>query len=131
MNAMKQLLLAGLFISSLSASAQNVIWSHAIGNWRNGPTVYITPLIETSEAFTTAQLIARYKAEYPELKNVTDLDVLRFGSTEEGEESRRTLKAKYGMRKLEVVMLEKPKEQVVTPGPAQPYRSAKHAHAAN
>ena len=120
MNAMKHLLLAGLFIGSLSASAQNVIWSHAIGNWRNGPTVYITPLIETSEAVTTAQLIAQYKAEYPELKGVTDLDVLRFGTKEEGEESRRSLNAKYGIRKLPVVMLEHPKEQPVTPSPAQP-----------
>jgi hypothetical protein len=54
------------------------------------------------------------------LKDVTDLDVLRFGTPEEGEESRRTLKAKYGMRKLEVVMLELPKEQPITPSPAQP-----------
>lgn len=114
-------LITSIFLTiGLVGSAQNVIWSHAIGNWRNGPTVYITPLIETTEAFTTAQLIARYKAEYPELKNVTDLDVLRFGSTEEGEESRKTLKAKYGMRKLEVVMLEPPKERPVPPVPTRP-----------
>lgn len=117
---MKHLLLAGLLFGSLSASAQNVIWSHAIGNWRNGPTVYITPLIETTEAFTTAQLIARYKADHPELKDVTDLDVLRFGTPEEGNDSRNTLKAKYGMRKLDVVMLEAPKEQSVTPAPTRP-----------
>ena len=117
---MKHLILAGLLFGSLSATAQNVIWSHAIGNWRNGPTVYITPLIETTEAFTTAQLITRYTTEAPELKDVTDLDVLRFGTPEEGNDSRNTLKAKYGMRKLEVVMLEAPKEQPVTPTPTRP-----------
>ncbi len=117
---MRTLITSLLLAIGLAASAQNVIWSHAIGNWRNGPTVYITPLIETTEAFTTAQLIARYKAEYPELKDVTDLDVLRFGTPEEGNDSRNTLKAKYGMRKLEVVMLEAPKEQTVTPAPTRP-----------
>jgi hypothetical protein len=124
---MKAILTATLLIITCAVSAQNLptgqagtIWSHAIGNWRNGPVVYITPLIETTEAFTTPQLIARYRAEFPALKDVSDLDVLRFGTPEEGEESRRTLKAKYGMRKLEVVMLEMPKEQSVTPTPAQP-----------
>lgn len=117
---MRTLITSLLLAIGLTASAQNVIWSHAIGNWRNGPTVYITPLIETTEAFTTAQLIARYKAEYPELKDVTELDVLRFGTPEEGNDSRNTLKAKYGMRKLEVVMLEAPKEQPVTPAPTRP-----------
>jgi hypothetical protein len=124
---MRPLLTIALLAIYLGASSQNLptgqagtIWSHAIGNWRNGPVVYITPLIETTEAFTTPQLIARYKAEFPALKDVTDLDVLRFGTPEEGEESRRTLKAKYGMRKLEVVMLELPKEQPITPSPAQP-----------
>ena len=80
----------------------------------------VETLIETTEAFTTPQLIARYKAEFPALQDVSDLDVLRFGTPEEGEESRRTLKAKYGIRKLEVVMLEMPKEQPITPSPAQP-----------
>ena len=117
---MRPLLTIALLAICLSASSQNAIWSHAIGNWRNGPMVYITPLIETTEAFTTPQLIARYKAEFPALQDVTDLDVLRFGTPEEGEESRRTLKAKYGIRKLEVVMLEMPKEQPITPSPAQP-----------
>lgn len=106
---MRTALTLALLASSLAAHAQNIIWSHAIGNWRNGPVVYITPLIETTEAFTTAQLIARHKAEYPELKDVVDLDVLRFGTPEEGHDSRTILKAKYGLRKLEVVMLETPK----------------------
>lgn len=97
-----------LLFGSLYGYAQNAIWSHAVGNWRNGPVVYITPLIETTEAFTTPQLIVRYKAEFPQLKDVTDLDVLRFATLEEGNDSRNTLKAKYGVRELEVVMLERP-----------------------
>ena len=107
---MKHLLALLLLCLSHSVSAQNTIWSHAIGNWRNGPVVYITPLIETTEAFTTPQLIQRYKKEYPILEKVTDLDVLRFGTPEEGDQSRLTLKAKYGIRKLEVVMLETPEK---------------------
>lgn len=98
--------LAALFlICACALHAQNRIWSHAIGNWRNGPVVYISPLIETTEAFTTPQLIERYKKDFPELATATDIDVLRFGTPEEGDDSRHTLKAKYGMRKLEVVML--------------------------
>lgn len=89
-----KLLTAILLIASTgSVYAQKTIWSHAIGNWRNGPVVYITPLIETTEAFTTPQLITRYRAEFPELKDVHDLDVLRFGTPEEGNESRGTLQA--------------------------------------
>lgn len=99
------LLIAG---SVVGVHAQKAIWSHAIGNWRNGPIVYITPLIATTEAFTTPKLIAQYKEQFPELKEATDIDVLRFATPEEGNESRTTLKAKYGMRKLEVKMLELP-----------------------
>ena len=58
-------------------------------------------------------LLERYQEEFPELKGATDIDVLRFGTPEEGNESRRTLQAKYGMRKLEVVMLELPKERQI------------------
>jgi hypothetical protein len=107
---MKQLIALLLVCAGLSAHAQNTIYSHAIGNWRNGPVVYITPLIETTEASTKAQLQERFRQAHPELKDIptTDFDVLLFGTKEEGEESRRTLKAKYGMRKLEVVLLEPP-----------------------
>lgn len=105
---MKHILSVAVLLWGLSAFAQNTIYSHAIGNWRNGPVVYITPLIETTEATTKPELIARYKQEYPILKDVTDIDVLLFGTPEEGEESRRVLKMKYGLRKLEVVMLEVP-----------------------
>ncbi|MBL7938641.1 MAG: hypothetical protein JNL43_04700 [Flavobacteriales bacterium] len=117
---MKTLVTLSLLISTFTASAQKQIWSHAVGNWRNGPIVYITPLIETTEAYTTPKLIEQYKERFPELKEVTDIDVLRFATPEEGNDSRTTLKAKYGMRKLEVVMLEQPVEQPVTPAPAHP-----------
>ena len=105
---MKYLLAFVFTLCAFALHAQNTIYSHAIGNWRNGPVVYITPLIETTEAVTKPQLAEQYRREFPELKDVTDLDVLLFGTKEEGEESRRTLKAKYGIRKLEVVMLEEP-----------------------
>ncbi len=104
---MKHLFALLLLSVGLSAAAQNTIYSHAIGNWRNGPIVYITPLVETSEAATKAQLKERFRGEHPELKDTpdADFDVLLFGTKEEGEDSRNTLKAKYGVRKLEVVML--------------------------
>jgi hypothetical protein len=105
---MKHLLSLALLLCGLSAVAQNTIYSHAIGNWRNGPTVYITPLITTSEAMTKPQLKEHFRAQFVELKDIpdTDFDVLLFGTKEEGNDSRTALKAKYGMRKLEVVMLE-------------------------
>jgi len=92
--------------SALAARTQNTIYSHAVGNWRDGPVVLITPLIETTEAFTTQQLLVRYRGEFPELKDVEDIDVLRFATVEEGEQSRTTLKAKYEARSLEVKMLQ-------------------------
>ena len=107
---MKHLFALLLLSVGLTAAAQNTIYSHAIGNWRNGPVVYITPLVETTEATTKAQLKERFRSEHPELKDIpdADFDVLLFGTKEEGHDSRNTLKAKYGIRKLEVVMLEAP-----------------------
>ncbi len=109
---MKPLLTLLLLACGVAVSAQNTIYSHAIGNWRNGPVVYITPLIETTEATTKPQLKEQFRVQYPELKEIpdTDLDVLLFGTPEEGNDSRLTLERKYGMRKLEVVMLELPKD---------------------
>ena len=111
---MKHLLTLVLIACGITAAAQNTIWSHAIGNWRNGPVVYITPLIETTEAVTKQQLKERYRADFPELKDIVDadLDVLLFGTKEEGEESRTSLQRKYAYRKLDVVMLQAP-----TPAP--------------
>lgn len=95
-----------LAVSSV-ASAQNAIYSYAIGNWRNGPTVEISPLFETTEMFTTPQLIAWVREQWPkEFTDTTDIDVQRFATKEEGIESRTTLMRKYGMRKLEVHSIE-------------------------
>ncbi len=88
------------------AMGQNTIYSYAVANWKDGPIVYISPLIETTEAFTTPQLLAQYKEAHPEIQQARDIDVLRFATAEEGEESRQILRRKYGMRKLQVVMLE-------------------------
>jgi len=109
-NIMKHLLSIALLLCGLSAVAQNTIYSFAIGNWRNGPTVYISPLIETTEAATKPQLKEQFRAQHAELKDIPDLDldVLLFGSREEGEEHRLGLKPKYAYRKLAVVMLEAP-----------------------
>ena len=109
---MKYLFGLFLFLVCFSVSAQKTIWSHAIGNWRNGPVVYITPVIETTEAVSTAQLTERFRTEFPILKEVADLDVLLFAAPEDGEESRRTLVAKYAMRELEVQLLETPKVEI-------------------
>lgn len=105
---MKHLLTLALLLGALAASSQNIIYSHAIGNWHNGPVVYISPLIETTEAMTKPKLKEQFRAQHPQLKEIpdTDFDVLLFGTKEEGNESRMILKSKYGMRKLEVVMLE-------------------------
>lgn len=94
------------------AQAPNVIYSYATGNWRQGPVVVISPLFETTEAFTTPQLIARVKQEYPAFQDITDIDIQRFATVEEGEDSRRILRSKYLQRKLEVQLLENaPAEQ--------------------
>lgn len=105
---MKHFLALTLLLGSLATAAQSTIYSHAIGNWRNGPTVYITPLTETTEAMTKPKLKEQFRARFAELKDIADmdLDVLLFGTKEEGEESRLSLQRKYGVRKLEVVMLD-------------------------
>ncbi len=103
---MRYLILSFIMCLAASVHAQNTIWSHAIGNWRNGPVVYISPVIETTEAVRTPELIERYKADHKELREAADMDVLRFATQEEAEESRQILKKKYGLRKLEVVLLE-------------------------
>lgn len=109
---MKHILFFALLLGPFAAQAQNIIYSFAIGNWRNGPTVYITPLIETTEAATKPKLKEQFRAQHTELKDVPDLDldVLLFGSREEGEEHRLGLKPKYAYRKLDVVMLAAPLE---------------------
>lgn len=98
---------------AMLAQAPNKIWSYAIGDWRNGPVVTISPLFETTEAFTTPQLIARVKKDYAAFVRITDIDIQRFATVEEGELSRTTLKGKYEARKLTVNMLQ------TQPDPAQ------------
>ena len=105
--------------SALFAQAPNKIFAYAIGDWRDGPVVTISPLFETTEAFTTLQLIARVKSEYVEFASIKDIDVQRFVTVEEGELSRITLKGKYGVRKLEVNMLEAPKPNGNSEAPTQ------------
>jgi len=103
------LLTCGFLLSTFTTLAQDApktIYSYAVGNWRNGPTVVISPLFETTEQASTPQLIARVKKDYPAFKDITDIDVQRFATTEEGNDSRTTLRSKYLMRKLEVLMVE-------------------------
>ena len=110
MEPMKQFLCAALLFLSFIAHAQapNKIWAYAIGDWRNGPVVTISPLFETTEAFTTIQLINRVKKDYAEFAHIDDIDVQRFATTEEGDLSRTTLKGKYEMRKLKVNLMTAP-----------------------
>ena len=101
-------LLFALFVvaGQLLAQPPNKIWSYAIGDWRDGPVVTISPLFETTEAFTTPQLIARVKKDYAAFGKIMDIDIQRFATTEEGELSRVTLKGKYEARKLTVHLLQ-------------------------
>lgn len=101
-------LVLALSAHTLFAQAPNTIWSYAVGDWRDGPVVKISPLFETTEAYTTPQLIAYVKKTYPAFAKVTDIDIQRFATIEEGELSRMTLKRKYLTRKLEVDMDETP-----------------------
>ncbi len=108
-----------LMATAMFAQAPNTIWSYAIGDWRDGPVVTISPLFETTEAFTTPQLIARVKKDYAAFRNIMDIDIQRFATIEEGELSRTTLKGKYGVRKLTVNMLEAETAPAVA-SPTQP-----------
>lgn len=96
-----------LFLSLAAiGSAQNTIYSYAIANWKNGPVVHMTPVIETTEAVTTSELLAHFKGTYPEFREAADVDLLRFATIEEATSDRETLRRKYGMRKMEVVFLD-------------------------
>jgi len=101
------------FLGTFSVHAQKEIFAMAIGNWRNGPVVYLTPVFATTEMFTTPQLLAQVKKDHEELNVATDVDLMRFATREEGEQHREELTAKYGVRKLEVVLIEAPKEEAV------------------
>lgn len=112
---MRNLLVILGFLGAFSAHAQKEIFAMAIGNWRNGPVVYLTPVFATTEMFTTPQLLAQVKNEHEELNVAADVDVMRFATREEGEQHRKELKAKYGVRKLEVVLLDAPAKEEGAP----------------
>lgn len=100
------LAVASLVLLPAAASAQNTIYSYAIGNWRNGPVVEISPLFETTEMYTTPQLIRWVRGQWPQsFTDTTDIDVLRFATTEEGHLSRTELARKYATRKLPVNLI--------------------------
>lgn len=108
MKHLRTLFLIGLLICTTYAAAQDepkAIYALAIGNWRDGPVVVISPVFETSELYNTQDLIQRMKNEYPSFAGITEIAVERFATIEEGEEARMALKGKYGMRKLPVEML--------------------------
>jgi len=120
MNLRYHLLFCLAFLANaLLAQPPNKIWSYAIGDWRDGPVVTISPLFETTEAFTTPMLIKRVKQDYAPFAKIMDIDVMRFATIEEGELSRSTLKGKYEQRKLTVNMLEAeptPAKETAAPG---------------
>ncbi len=107
MKARVSLSILAAVLCASAASAQNTIYGYAIGNWRNGPVVQISPLFETTEMFTTPQLIKWVRGQWPEqFTDTTDIDVQRFATIDEGALSRTTLEGKYGVRKLPVNMME-------------------------
>lgn len=109
MKYFKALFLISLLSTSTYTVAQDgpkTIYALAIGNWRDGPVVVISPVFETTEMYSTPDLIQRMKNEYPSFAAITDIAVERFATIEQGEEARMALKGKYGMRKLPVEMLE-------------------------
>ena len=115
---MKNLILSAvLSLSAFAATAQapNVIYSYGIGDWRNGPVVTISPLFRTTEAYSTIELINWMRRTYPEFGNITDIDVQRFATTEEGDLSRTTLKSKYEVRKLQVNLMKDSVMRVAEP----------------
>jgi hypothetical protein len=58
------------------------------------------------------------KKDFVEFANIMDIDVQRFVTVEEGELSRIILKGKYGVRKMEVNMVEAPKPTGSSEGPS-------------
>ncbi len=109
-----------LLLPCSPAKAQHTIYGFAIGNWRNGPVVEVSPLFATTELYTTPQLLQWARQQWPaSFTDSTDMDVLRFATPEEGAENRATLIGKYGLRRLEVHLI----EAAAMPGtPARPTR---------
>lgn len=99
---MRTLAISLLLISTAAAWAQKPIYAYAIGNWRNGPTVQMTEVFETSERFTTEQIMERVMKEYEGFKHVADHDLLLFTDSAEAISNQRVLVHKYAQRKLGV-----------------------------
>jgi hypothetical protein len=107
-----------LLAGRLQAQSPGIIYSYAVGNWRDGPVVEISPLFQTTEQYTTPQLIALVKQKWPKVfTDSTDIDIQRFATKSEGEESRVVLKAKYGRRNLPVDLM--PAEPFEAPVPVE------------
>lgn len=99
---MRTLITSLLLLASQALLAQKPIYAYAIGNWRNGPTVQMTEVFETSEQFTTEQIMARVKAEYVAFKDISDTDLLLFTDRPTASDNQKVLIHKYGQRKLAV-----------------------------
>ncbi|MFZ1688215.1 MAG: hypothetical protein WAU70_12370 [Flavobacteriales bacterium] len=99
---MRTLIASLLLLASQALLAQKTIHAYAIGNWRNGPTVQMTDVFETSEQFTTEQIMARVKAEYVAFKDIIDTDLLLFTDTPSALKNQEVLIHKYAQRKLPV-----------------------------
>jgi len=104
MKNMKYLLTPLLLLASQALPAQKPIYAYAIGNWRNGPTVQMTEVFETTEQFTTEQIMARVKAEYIAFKDIADTDVQFFTERSTALDNQKVLIQKYAMRKLPVLV---------------------------
>lgn len=101
---MRTLIASLLLLTSQALLAQKPIYAYAIGNWRNGPTVQMTEVFETTEQFTPEQITARVKAEYIAFKEITDTDVQFFTEKPTAHENQKVLIGKYAMRKLPVLV---------------------------
>ncbi|MEO8067889.1 MAG: hypothetical protein ABI599_09375 [Flavobacteriales bacterium] len=93
-----------VLLASQALLAQKTIYAYAIGNWRNGPTVQMTEVFETTEQFTPEQITARVKAEYVAFKEIPDTDVQFFTERSTAQENQKVLIGKYAMRKLPVLV---------------------------
>jgi hypothetical protein len=101
---MRTFLTSLLLLSASLLLAQKPLYAYAIGNWRNGPTVQMTEVFETSERFTTEQIMARVKEEYVGFTEVTDHDLLLFTDSAEALSNQHVLVHKYAQRRLGVMV---------------------------
>ena len=107
---MKHLFAVCLLLVGLSSAARNTTYTQAIGNWRNGPVVYITPLWELPEQKTDEQLKEMFRAAYIEFMDIQDdgIKVLRFETKQRGNRSVISSEREYGYGKHKVVRIPDP-----------------------